>query len=135
MKDVWELCDSVRGTAFAIHSYLRHGHIEKVYENALAHRLRKLGIGIEQQPPILVLDEDGTQLGSYFADLLVQDILVVEIKASKSLVPEHTAQLLGYLRATKIEHGLLLNFGAARFQARKLVLTESDKLVARALPE
>lgn len=72
------LCDIVRETAFAIHCYHRHGHVEKIYENALAHRLRKLGITVDQQRPISVYDEDGTPLGDFLADLLVDGRLVVE---------------------------------------------------------
>lgn len=62
-KDVLELCDQIRQVAFELHVYLRHGHLEKVYENGLAHRLRKAGFRIEQQHPLKVLDEDGTVLG------------------------------------------------------------------------
>lgn len=72
----------------------------------------------------MVYDEDGTILGEYFADLLVQGRLIVELKACKSLNDEHVAQLLGYLRARRVEHGLLINFGSPRFQIRKYVLSE-----------
>ena len=65
-------------------------------------------------------------LGEYFADLFVEDCLIVELKACKALAPEHTAQLLGYLRACQIEHGLLVNFGAPKLQIRKYALTEKD---------
>ena len=110
------LCDEVRQTAYEIHLYLGHGHLEKVYLNALVHRLRKKGIEVKQQYPLNVYDEDGTLLGEYFADLLV---LIVELKAAKSLGLEHEAQILGYLRSRRLEHGLLMNFGSARFQIRK----------------
>lgn len=66
------LCDVVRETAFAIHRYHGPGHLEKIYENALVHRLRKKGLRIEQQVPLQVLDEDGTLLGDLFADVLVE---------------------------------------------------------------
>ena len=75
-----KLCDIVRETSFAIHNYLRHGHLEKVNENALAHRLRKQNIKVEQQFPLKVYDEDGTILGDCFADLLIEDQLIVELK-------------------------------------------------------
>ncbi len=120
--NVNELCDVVRETAYAIHCYLRHGHLEKVYENALAHRLRKLGLQVQQQFPLIVCDEDGTVLGDYFADLFIENILVVELKACRALADEHTAQLLGYLRSSRIEHGLLINFGAATFAIKKYIL-------------
>jgi GxxExxY protein len=120
--DIERLCDLIRETGFRIHNFLRHGHLEKIYENALVHRLRKKGIDIKQQHPIKVHDEDGTLLGDFFADIFVENKLIVEIKACKALAPEHTAQLLGYLRATDIEHGLLINFGAPKFQIRKYIM-------------
>jgi GxxExxY protein len=114
----------IRQTSFELHRYLRHGHLEKVYENGLAHRLRKAGMDVEQQYPLKVYDEDGTVLGEYFADLFVESKLIVELKACRALAPEHTAQVLGYLRACHIEHGLLVNFGAPRLEIKKFVLSE-----------
>lgn len=121
---IFELCDIVRETSFAIHKYHRYGHREKVYENALAHRLRKQGIFVEQQFPLPVFDEDGTELGEYFADILVEKCLVVEVKACSNLIDEHIAQLLGYLRSSRIEHGLLINFGNPKLQIKKYALSK-----------
>lgn len=118
-----QLCDVVRVTSLAIHNYHRSGHLEKIYENALAHRLRKKGLRVEQQHPLVVYDEDGTVLGDFYADLFVEGCLIVELKACRTLVNEHVAQLLGYLRASRLEHGLLVNFGAARLQINKYILT------------
>ena len=118
---VFQLCDIVRETAYAIHEYLGPGHLEKVYENALAHRLEKLSIPFRCQVPLAVHDEDGFLLGQFAADMLVDGILIVEIKAARSFANEHIAQLLGYLRASGIEHGLLVNFGAGRFEIRKYI--------------
>jgi len=123
-SDIFGLVDLIRETSFALHKYLRYGHLEKVYENGLAHRLRKTGIKVEQQYPLKVYDEDGTVLGEYFADLFVESKLIIELKACKALAPEHTAQLLGYLRACHVEHGLLINFGAPKLQIKKYVLSE-----------
>lgn len=120
---VLALCDIVRATSMAVHRFHRHGHLEKVYENGLANRLSKAGVAVDQQHPLSVFDEDGTVLGEYFADLLVDRRLIVEIKACRALADEHTAQLLGYLRSSRIEHGLLVNFGAPRLEIRKFVLT------------
>jgi GxxExxY protein len=126
MKDrVFRLCDVVRETGYAIHCYHGPGHLEKVYENALVHRLRKLGLDVKQQHPLTVYDEDGMVLGEYFADLLIENCLVVELKAARALADEHTAQILGYLRASRIEHGLLVNFGAAKFAIQKFVMSEA----------
>ncbi len=131
MKDIMKLCDVVRETAFAIHRYHRHGHLEKVYENALAHRLRKLGLDVKQQYPLKVYDEDGTLIGDYNADLFVDGRLIVELKAAKALADEHVAQVLGYLRASRIEHGLLMNFGAPKFEIRKYALSPAGAGVGR----
>lgn len=119
--DVFKLCDQIREIAYGIHVYLGSAHFERVYENALAHRLRKAGVSFRQQYPIRVVDEDGTTIGEYVADFLVADILIIELKAAQSLSKEHEGQLLGYLRASHIEHGLLINFGSYRFQIRKYV--------------
>jgi GxxExxY protein len=124
MKTMNELCDIVRQTAFDIHVYHGEGHLEKVYENALAHRLRKAGFGVKQQHPLKVYDEDGTEIGDYFADLLVDGRLIVELKAAKTITDEHVAQTLGYLKISRIEHGLLINFGSYRFQIQKYVLSQ-----------
>jgi GxxExxY protein len=121
-NEVLRLCDIVRQTAFVLHTYLRNGHLEKVYENGLTHRLRKAGIKVEQQHPLKVFDEDGTILGEYFADLLIESELILELKVCKATADEHLAQLLGYLRATGHRHGLLINFGAEKIQIKKLVL-------------
>ena len=121
-QEVMTLCDNVRVTSLAIHTCLKHGHLEKIYENALAHRLTKQGVCVEQQHPLKVLDEDGTLLGDFIADLFVEQNLIVEIKACKTLADEHTAQILGYLRASRMRHGLLINYGAPKLQLKKLVL-------------
>ena len=117
-----ELCDIVRETSFAIHSYHRNGHLEKIYENALAHRLKKRGLDVKQQYALNVYDEDGTLLGDYYADLFIEDCLVVELKACKNTTEDHVAQLLGYLQSSRIRDGLLINFGAAKLYMKKYVM-------------
>lgn len=125
MKDpIFQLCDQIRETSFVLHEYLRHGHLEKIYENGLAHRLRKLGLKVDQQFPLKVMDEDGTVLGEYYADLFVEDCLIAELKACKAIAEEHVAQILGYMRACRIEQGLLINFGASKLEIHKYVLTK-----------
>ena len=123
MEDINRLCDRIRETSFSIHRYLRHGHLEKIYENALVHRLRKNQINVTPQYPLKVYDEDNTVLGDYYSDLFVDGRLIVEVKACTTLADEHTAQILGYLRASRIEHGLLINFGAPKLQIKKYILT------------
>lgn len=126
-KEAMDLTNLVRETSYSIHCYHKHGHMEKVYENALAHRLKKQGIDVKQQHPLKVFDEDGTLVGDYYADLLVADSLIVELKAVRELVNEHTAQLLGYLRSSGFEHGVLINFGAPKFEIRKYALSKMSE--------
>ncbi len=127
MKDIMQLCDIVRQTSYDIHVYHGHGHLEKVYENALANRLRKLGLDVKQQRPLNVYDEDGALLGEYFADLLIDSRLIIELKAAKAFADEHIAQILGYLKAGRIEHGLLINFGSYKFEIRKYALSDTKR--------
>jgi GxxExxY protein len=123
MEHINQLCSLVRETAYAIHLYHGHGHLEKVYENALAHRLRKVGLRVNQQHPIAVSDEDGTIIGEYFADLIIEEVLIAELKACRALIDEHTAQILGYLRGARKEHGLMINFGSYKFQIEKYAMS------------
>ena len=104
---------------YKVNNSLRFGFLEKVYENAMAIELRKLGCTVEQQHNIKVYYE-GQEVGDYYADLLVEDLVIVELKAAESLRDEHEAQLINYLKATKIEIGLLLNFGKEAEFKRKI---------------
>lgn len=122
-KEIFALVDKIREISFSLHGYLRHGHLEKIYENGLFHRGRKAGIELEQQFPLKVYDHDGTILGDYIADLFAEKCLLIELKAVKRLAEEHVAQLLGYMRACKVEHGLLINFGASRLEIKKYILS------------
>ena len=121
-EEVKLLCDLIRQTSYAIHQFHGHGHFEKVYENALVHRLRKMGMEVQQQVPIRVYDEDGTLIGDYLRDIWVSDDLLCELKAVKALLPEHEAQVLGYMKSSKTRHGLLINFGSYKFEIRKFIL-------------
>jgi len=114
------ICDKIRQVAYDLHVYLGVGYLEKVYENGLAHRLVKAGMSVQSQLPIQVADEDGYIIGEYVADLVVEGI-VVELKSVSSLLPIHLAQLLNYLKAMKLEHGLLINFGSEKFQCKKVM--------------
>jgi GxxExxY protein len=121
--DIFTLCDRVRETSYEVHRYLRSGFTEKIYENALANRLRKQGIRAEQQQCVRVFDEDDTLLGLLKIDILIDRRLICEIKSCSFLVDAHTAQLLGYLRATRLQHGLLINFGGPKLEVKKYILT------------
>ena len=81
---------------------------------------------MKQQYPLKVQDEDGTPIGDYLADLLVEELLVVELKTAKALALEHEAQILDYLKSARLEHGLLMNFGSPKFEMRKFVWTETN---------
>ncbi|GAB4417450.1 MAG: GxxExxY protein [Anaerolineales bacterium] len=106
-----EVTDKILHAFFKIvYPKLGYGFLEKVYENALAFALASTGLKVEQQVRIAVYFQ-GQIVGEYFADLLVEDKVIVELKATSRLLREHEAQLLNYLRATPYEVGLLLNFG------------------------
>ncbi len=115
-----EECASITTKCFyAVYRVLGHGFLEKNYENALAFELRARGLHVEQQAPIDVTYK-GQIIGQYFADLLVEDCLICELKAANYLSQDHEAQLLNYLKATNIELGLLLNFGKKPEISRKI---------------
>ena len=115
-----ELASQVGQIAYRVHEYFRNGLLEKVYESALEHRLIKAGCKVERQKPLKVFDEDGYCVGDYFVDMLVNDGLIVELKAVKSLVPEHFAQIMNYLKITRNPVGLLINFGSYKFERRTI---------------
>ena len=117
-----EICDEIRQIAYELHVYLGVGYLEKVYENGLRHRLEKAGFLVQTQVPIQVKDEDGYLLGDYVADMIV-DGLIIELKAVTTLLDVYVAQLMNYLKATGLEHGLLLNFGSEKFQCKKIART------------
>jgi GxxExxY protein len=103
---------------YNVHNTLGFGFLEKVYENALYAELKSFGMKVEKQKPIKVLYKDN-QVGDYYADLIVEDVIIVELKAAEGLVEEHELQLINYLKATNIEVGLLLNFGKSAVFRRK----------------
>lgn len=104
------LTDQIIKAFYAVYNVLGYGFLETVYENALAIELREMGLKVAQEAPIIVTYRD-QEIGYYEADLLVEDAVIVELKATRNFAPEHEAQLLNYLKATPIEVGLLLNFG------------------------
>ena len=120
-SEIRELVAKVRQIAFDLHAYLGTGLLERVYENGMFHRLQKDGFRVERQKPLRVYDNDGFCLGDYFADLVVEGKLIVELKAVASISNEHYAQILNYLKITGAPAGLLINFGSYKFQVRTVI--------------
>ena len=116
-----KLVDDVRQIAYDVHVYLGNGYLEKVYENCLRHRLKKAGYSVEPQKRLEVRDEDGYLLGEYYADLVVNGELILELKSVSALRGEHYAQVLNYLKITGFAKALLINFGSYRFETRTVV--------------
>lgn len=116
-----DIVASVRQIAYEVHVYLGNGYLEKVYENCLRHRLEKAGYRVEAQKNLKVHDEDGFLLGDYYADIVVNDELIVELKAVRALTGEHYAQTLNYLKITGYRAALPVNFGSYRFEVRTVV--------------
>ncbi len=114
-----DLTGKVIGAFFKVYNRLGYGFNEKVYENALAIELHKAGLKAVKQQEIVVY-YDGESVGDYRADIIVNDIVILELKAVRELAEEHEAQLLNYLKATTIEVGLLLNFGPKAEFKRKV---------------
>ena len=112
---------------YKVNNELGFGFLEKVYENALKIELQKMNLEVEQQKNIRVY-YDGKHVGDYFADMIINNLVIVELKAAESLCPEHEAQLINYLRATKIEVGLLFNFGH-KAEFRRKIFTNDRKRV------
>ena len=126
-----DVTDQILKGFYAVYNQLGYGFLERVYENALAIELRKLGLEVVCQYPIQVY-YDGDVVGEFFADVVVNGLVVVEIKAVRALVTEHEAQLLNYLNATDYEVGLLLNFGPKPQIKRKVFDNERKRYRPRA---
>lgn len=105
-----DITEKIIGSFYRVYNTLGYGFLEKVYENAMAIELNKVGLKVSQQKNIEVFYES-EEIGDYYADLLVEDLVIVELKAAKTICAEHEAQRTNYLKATTIEVGLLLNFG------------------------
>lgn len=115
-----EITERIIGCAYAVGNTLGSGFLEKVYENALAHELGKAGLRIQQQKELLVY-YDGIVVGEYAADLIVEELVIVELKAAKALDKIHMAQCLNYLKATGMRICLLINFGGPRVEVKRIV--------------
>jgi len=105
---------------YKTYNALGYGYLEKVYQNALIYELNKLGLKVEAQKPIKVHYEN-TIIGEYYADLMVENKLLIELKTAARILPEHEAQLLHYMKATETELGLILNYGPQAGVKRKIL--------------
>jgi GxxExxY protein len=121
-----EITDKILRAFYNVYNKLGYGFLEKVYEHAMIIELRKFGLNCNAQVPIKV-HYDGYLIGDYFADIIVNNCVIIENKAMESLCPEHEAQLLNYLKATDIEVGLLLNFGQKPQFKRKVFSNQFKK--------
>ncbi|MDD5206587.1 MAG: GxxExxY protein [Desulfobacterales bacterium] len=121
MKDINEITYAINGAVFEVSRILGPGFLEKVYENALLQELKERGLEARNQAPIKV-SYKGSAVGEYFADLLVEGKVIVEIKTVDSLGRAHEAQILNYLKATGIQLGLLVNFKKSKAEIKRMVL-------------
>ena len=119
-----DITEKIIKAFYNVYNSLGHGFLEKVYENALLIKLRNHGLMVSQQKPIKVYYND-KEVGNYYADLIIEDKVIVELKAADGIREEHEAQLINYLRATDIEVGLLLNFGVKPQFKRKIFTNKS----------
>ena len=125
-----ETSGAILGAFFAVHSELGSGFLEAVYANALTVLLEGAGLKVERQVPFDIVFH-GEYIGFYRADLVVQSLVVVEVKAAKAIHPVHTAQLLNYLKASRLPLGLLLNFGETA-QFKRVIRSRSPRPTANA---
>lgn len=116
-----ELSYKIVGLAMQVHTELGHGFLEKVYENALMISLQENGIKAEQQFPIKV-HFHGRIVGEYVADILVESLIILELKSQPNISDIHKSQTLNYLKATGLKLGLLLNFGKRKLESERLIL-------------
>ncbi len=123
------LTEKIIGVFYQVYNSLGYGFLEKVYENALCTEFEHVGLPYGQQVPITVQYRSRT-VGEYFADLVVDGDVIVEIKAVKTVLPQHEAQLLNYLKATGIEVGLILNFGPRAKVVRKVLQDPPKRVVS-----
>lgn len=120
MDDINLITKEIIGKSFKVSNTLGNGFLEKVYQNALFYELTKSGFNVKQQYPLEVFYEDKV-VGEYFADLLVENKIILELKAAKALEDIHLAQILNYLKACNMEFGLLINFGTPRVEIKRVI--------------
>ncbi len=114
-----ELSDKIIKVFYEVYNELEYGFSEKIYQKAFGIALRQIGLKVEEQVPIKVYFRR-QEIGEYFADMVVNDVILIELKAISQIVDEHEAQLLNYLKSTKIEVGYVMNFGKSATFKRKV---------------
>ncbi|MFM2367779.1 MAG: hypothetical protein RL619_75 [Bacteroidota bacterium] len=119
------LSDSILKVYYEVYNELGYGFLEKVYQNAMYFELKSQGYKVEAQKQIKVYYKSQI-VGEYYADLIIDDLITLELKACECLMDEHQAQLLNYLKATKVEIGMLLNFGTTP-EFKRLIYTNDRK--------
>ena len=123
-----DLSEQIIKAFYKVYNTLGYGFLEKVYENAIFIELESIGLNVRKQEPIKVYYEE-KEVGVYFADLIINDTIIIELKATESLSEEHESQLINYLKATDIEVGLLLNFGKKPEVKRKVYSNNIDDII------
>ncbi len=118
-----EISDLIIKAFYNVYNKLGYGFLEKVYENGMMIELKRLGLKAEKQKQLKVF-YDELEIGEYYADIIINDCVIVELKAAEAICPEHEAQLVNYLKATDIEVGLLLNFGKEPKFKRRVLTSE-----------
>lgn len=117
-----DLTEKIRQAAFEVHQYFGNGFLEKVYENALAYKLRQVVISCEQQVPLKVYYENNVVVGEYFADIIVDNKIIIELKTAENLDKIHFVQIKHYLKVTRHRLGLLNNFGKPKLEFKRIIL-------------
>jgi GxxExxY protein len=123
------LSEKVIGCCYTISNALGSGFLEKVYQDALAHELRKLGLKVEIQKPLYVI-YDSVVVGEYFADLLIENVLIIELKACDGFNEVHKAQCLNYLNSTRLPLCLLINFGRPKVEIKRIFQSQNLENIA-----
>ena len=123
----YQITDKILRAFYNVYNDLGYGFLEKVYENALVHELRKMELNVSQQRPINVY-YDNVLVGEFFADIIVENSVIIELKAVEALHKIHSNQLINYLKATEIEVGLLLNFGEEPKFVRKILTNDRKNI-------
>ena len=113
--------EAIIGSAFEVSNHLGHGFLEIVYRKALVHELRQRGVSTSEEVPFPVAYKD-LEVGTYFADIVVEEMVIVELKAVENLSQAHVSQMLNYLKASGLQIGLLFNFAKPKLEFRRVLL-------------